>query len=241
MSMILDFMLAAILVACVVVGCRRGLIKSLMGLVSVIAALIIAVNFYSIPAAYINEHFVEPHFKDSAQATFDSLMNGGTETIPPEQIFEDKPDALTQTAERFGVDVGQIEAYYNSIKDTLGTAIDTEAISEKLSEFVVSSVSSTISNIVGFVGLFLAALIIVNLILLLLGLLFKLPVLKFANKFFGGILGALKGSLISVLLANVLYRIVYAFGTDANMFFNKATIDASAIVGYLNSVGLIFK
>ena len=246
MGTIIDLISVVILAVCFYLGFKKGFINSIMGLVSLIVAIVLAINFYSYPAEYLKENLIKPYFVDSTSETFSSLMNGGTEVIPPEKIFDDEPDALTATAERFGIDVSAIKEYYNStVKDVIDS-FNTDEISDKLSEFVVESTVDTVSNVLGFISILVVAVIFINFLLMLVNLLFKLPVLKFANKLAGGLLGLLKGTLIIVLAINLMYHLVLASGNNSDqinnesIFWSTAAVTSSTTYELADSAGLIF-
>jgi len=114
MGLIIDVISLFVLIMFICLGYKKGLIKSVMGLVSVILSLIVAICFFHVPSAYIRANVIEPYFSNETSKTFSSLMNGGTEVIPIEKVFEDEPDALSETAEKFGIDVDEIKEYYNT-------------------------------------------------------------------------------------------------------------------------------
>ncbi len=239
MGLFIDIAVAAIFILFTVFGYRKGFIKSVMGLVSLALALVVAINFYSYTADFVNERFVGPHFSKITADEFASLMNGGTETIPPEKIFEDKPDTLYRILDKFGVDLDALTHYYeNNIKPSVNI-FETDKIATKLSEFIVDSTTDTVSNIIGFLLTFLAALIVFNLLLKLLDLMFKLPVLKFTNKFFGAVLGIIKGLAVAIIVVNVVSGLVFAVGDIENSFWNRASLETSAAYTTALNAGLI--
>ena len=246
MGTIIDILALVILAVAIYLGYKKGFIKSVMGLVSLIVSIILAIIFYSYPAAYLKENVIEPHFVDSTSDTFSALMNGGTEVIPPEKIFEDEPDTLTETAERFGVDVSAIKEYYDTVVKNITDALSTEEIADELSKFVVESTVATISNVLGFAAVFFGSLLILTLLLMLINLIFKLPVLKLANKLTGAVLGALKAVLIITVLVNILVHLASANGNVSNItagtdyFWSIESISASTTYSIINNAGFIF-
>ena len=171
-------------------------------------------------------------------------MNGGTEVIPPEKIFEDEPDALSELAQRFGLDVDEIKEYYETAVKSVADSFDIGGIADKLSGFVVESTVDTISNVLGFLAVLLVSIIVINILLWLLNLLFKLPVLKFANRLAGGLLGIVKSVIIIVIVVNAVLYIAGAVNVESNDaingFFNTNEIKSSTSYSVLDSLGFIF-
>lgn len=239
MGLFLDIIVLAILVLSVCLGYRKGFIKSVMGLVSLGLSIILAVNFYSYPAEYISEHVITPYFADQTSEEFESLMNGGTQTISPDQILEDKPDTLTEILDRYGIDINSISQYYeNDVKPSVDS-FQIEEIADLLSDFIVGSTAETVSNILGFLLVFVAALIVINLLLKLLNLLFKLPVLNFANKLLGAILGLIKGLIVTLILVNVVSGLVTAIGDVDDSFWSRSALESSVSYSTIYNAGLI--
>ena len=239
MGLFLDVFVIIVLVFFAVLGYRKGFIKSVMGLVSLGLSLILAINFYAIPAEYINEHVIEPYYADKTSDDLQSLMNGGTETIPPEKVLTDKPDTLIEILDKFGVDVEAITDFYeNSVKLTTDS-FNIDEVADKLSDFIVESTARTVSNILGFLLIFIAGLIVLNLILKLLDLLFKLPVLKFTNKFFGMVLGVAKGLIVVVIVINVVAALITTAGDAEGGFWSKSSLETSVSYQTTENAGLI--
>lgn len=246
MGTVIDIISIIILVFAVVLGYKKGLIKSVIGLVSLIISVVVAINLYSYPAAYLRENVIEPHFVSETSDKLNALMNGGTEVIPPEKVFDDEPEALTETAERFGIDLSTLKEYYENTVKNVTDSFNTSEIAEKLSEFMVESTVNTISNVLGFALAFVVTLIAINLLLLLLNLVFKLPVLKLANKLCGALLGAIKGAIIVIIAINITMGLLSAGGdksgevTGTELFFSVDSARSSTTYSLVDSIGLIF-
>lgn len=239
MGLFLDIIILAILVIFFINGFKKGFIKSVMGLVSLGLSIILAINFYSVPADYINENFISPYFNEKTSNEFASLMNGGTETITPDQILEDKPDTLTDILDKYNVDISALTEFYEeNVKPTTDN-FQIEDIANELSDFVVGSTADIVSNILGFLLIFIASLIVLNLILNLLNLLFKLPILKFTNKLLGAILGIVKGLILAIIVVNVLNGLVTATGDSDDNFWSKSALESSVSYSTVYNSGLI--
>lgn len=245
--MLLDLISLIILVVFIIIGFKKGFIKSVMGLATVILSLVIAMNFWVYPANYINDNFIEPHFTNKTSDSISALMNGGTEVIPPEKIFADKPEALQSIADKFNIDVELIEEYYETTVKNVTNSFNIDEISEKLSEFIVESLSRTVSNILGFAALFFASIIVLWMVFKLISLIFKLPVLKFTNKLAGSLLGVIKSLILIVVVTNILFNLAVITGnnnedaTAIQHIWSESAITESVSYSAVNSVGLIFK
>lgn len=239
MSIIIDLIALAIILVCIILGYSKGFIKSVMGLISLIVAIAVATYFQAFAANIIKSEIIEPYFVNKTADTFTSLMNGGSEIIEPEQIFEDRPTDLVDTTEGYGFSVDDLKDFYENNIKGIFESDDIKGISEKLSEFLVENSVDTVSNVLGFTAVFIVALIALAIIQLVLNLIFKLPILKTANKLLGAVFGILKGVLFVVILINLTFALCK---TDA---LNDSALDSEAVSSSITysiteSLGLIF-
>lgn len=239
MNILIDIAAVVIILLCVVWGAKKGFVKSVMGLVSLVIAIVVAVNFYPFAASLIKDNVIEPYFVDKTSSQFSSLMNAGDSIVSPEQIFEEKPEELVNTTNTFGQSVDSLKKFYEeNIKDFFASD-DLEGISNKLSEFLVSNTVDITSNVLGFVVIFVLALICLFLVQLLLEVIFKLPILKSANKLLGAVLGLIKGFVLVVILINVLYVLANS-KTDNSKILNADFVKNTYTYTTVDAVNLIF-
>ncbi len=239
MSILIDFLALAIIAICVFIGYKKGFIKSVMGLVSLIVSIIIAINFYGAAAGFIKERFVEPYFVDQASDKFSAMMKRGSEVVEPEEIFEEKPADLVNTSARFGINIDDIKDFYEKEIKGMFDPDDIESISDEISRHIVDATVTTVSTVLGFIVVFIASMIVLSLLQWLLNFIFKLPVLKTANKLFGIIFGALKGVLLVMVLVNIAF-IFSKSDTSDESFLPPEAVEESMAYTVSDIFGLIF-
>ena len=122
MSLFIDIFIIIAAIAAIYSGISRGFVKSVMGFVSLILAIAAAFIFTPQLADFYSEKFVSGWVGGIVETSLDELVTAGGQRLELSKIFEDKPDALISVAERFGIDLEEIESYYLEIQPEDDTA-----------------------------------------------------------------------------------------------------------------------
>lgn len=235
MSFIFDLIILVIALTAICHGISKGFVKSGMRLVSVILALVFVFTFTTPLSAWIEEKFVKERVSDFTQQTLDSIVNAGSEDIEIDEVLNDKPEALSNFAERFKFDISDIEDYYNNFLSNLTRPDAIKALSEKIAAPTSASISTVFAAIIIFVATLLICFIAAN----LLDLLCRLPVLKQLNKILGGLFGVITALLSSWAVANISVGLINAMQTIRPDLFNDSVITGSFILKFFVDNSLI--
>ncbi len=235
MSFVIDLIIIAVAVTAVWHGIAKGFVKSGMRFASIIIALVCAFSFTAPVSVWLEDTFVKEHVSDVTEETLFSIVNAGAERLDIEEVLSDRPEALSNFAERFKFDISDIESYYN---DFLANLTQSDAL-EALSEKIAAPTSSAISTVCAAVIVFVATLIVCAIIAWLLELLCKLPVLKQLNKLLGGLFGVGSALLASWAIANIAAGLINALQTIRPDIFNEAVITGSFILRFFVDNSLI--
>lgn len=156
--MIYDILLCAVLVLAFFIGTRRGLLKTAWGLVSLVAAIILASIFH--PTAV--KFFKQTPLADNIAGYVSEKLTFDTETVD----FQDSlpHDILPETELNPG-ELGKQAA------DTLSQTVTNSAI-----------------GLICGILLFIAIRILLSVVYHILNVIFKFPVIKQTNKLLGGII-----------------------------------------------------
>jgi Uncharacterized membrane protein, required for colicin V production len=227
MNFIIDIILLLIIVCCIVSGVRKGFIHSIMNVITFVASLICGWQFYPILGEVYKKRIFLSRISDEirhgisslAGTSFDSLMN-------------DMPEALTQIAERFGIDITSLETYYLTQMPASSEA------TQSISTYIADPVATSISNILAFVTIFLGVTIILKIVTLILDLIFKLPVLSTLNRICGFLLGIFNGILYASIFAMVLATLSPVLTTLIPEIYNSGMIDSSGFVTVINKLNI---
>ena len=182
-AIVADVVIAAVLVLAVIIGARKGLVKSLAGVVIVAAAFIGAsfvANAFAEPVAQwlgpVIEERVLEKLALQEQADAESLL----------QQFHFGGESLQQMANEV------MEKVKETGMDLLGA--------------VAGSVAKSVAYALVYLAAFLVLLLVVWLLLRPVYLVVKLPVLRTINAVAGGALGLVWGALLVFLAVWLLQR-----------------------------------
>lgn len=207
----IDLVLAALLLLFVWHGARRGLVRGIMGLVSVLVALI--------GAAILSSHFAQPvtdlvfprvqeyavSYLAGAEAEAGTVASAdsGAETQLPEELTEAFGD-LYDTLRRFGVSEETIDGVTQSMAQSAVSAAERAAYA-----LVESIVRAAL-----YLAFFLVLLLLCRLLTAALHELCGLPILWQLNLLGGAALSLIKGVLLIYLVLYLAPRFGVTWFTD---------------------------
>jgi len=202
---IIDAIVVIILVAFVVYGTMRGLLRTLAGLVIVVVALVgagMTAATFSEPVAGFVTPLVEARVSEKVQSVIAEQMGDPEVQMDPESV------PLRDLLERLGIDEAVwgplAERAQQSVTET-GTAV-VRAVTESLIYSVVYGLLYLLA--------FLLLLILLNILLKAMDLVTKLPVIHGLNALGGGILGLVEGALVLFLAVWVARKLGVSFETE---------------------------
>lgn len=231
MGIAIDVVLLLIMALCIISGARRGLVRSIMNSITLIAAVAGAWFFYPPLASYYYSSLIHDSLSAGVTAKLDSLLSSGAQTIDLSSLFADRPAAFTQLFELYGVDISAMEDKYYKLIDSAS-----ENVTGALSEAIAQPVSDALSNILAFITIFFGIIILLMIVAALLDLIFKLPVLSPINRAGGVVFGILTGAagvIVSALLISAACPLLAVIFPDV---FNAGTAQSSAIVKLVDSI-----
>jgi uncharacterized membrane protein required for colicin V production len=192
-AILIDILLAALLLSFFFAGLRTGLVRSLIGFLGSIAALIAAICLGNLIANWMYTGL----FRSSLVDTIRSAISGqGAATVEQQaqSVLSALPSFLSNALQNMGVTSQQLGA---SITDSSDAAAQSAA--DFVSPVIVhlTALGLTILLFIGFrIGIYFLARLIDGV--------FRLPVLNTINRILGGAFGLLKGGVVAFLLATVV-------------------------------------
>lgn len=235
MSLIIDLVIIVSAIISVVLGVKRGFVKSVMSFASILLAVIAVYLFTAPTAAILNEKYIGKYLDEAVSEQITQILSAGVGKIDLEKLIDERPDALEEIAKRFNVDLDSIAEYYS---EKLADLTDAEAING-ISEHISSPAATAISQILAAIAIFVVTLIVLKLLSLVLDLIFKLPVLKTLNSILGLIFGIASALLSTYILANLAFGLVGALGAINPELFNESAINGSVVLKYFVENNLI--
>lgn len=216
--MILDLIIIGITVLLVIIGFVRGIAKTLLNLLSVIASAVCAYLGAGLLSNLVYSFFISPTVTNSIT---DSLADSTTSAATiVNEAFDRLPDFLTGIFKMFGIAVEELS---KSAVETVGNSkTDIAGAVDIALKPVVTSVLSVIFVIV----LFILFLIIFKYIAKKFERIFHIPIVGMINKILGGILGLCEAAVICFVGIMVI-KIMFVFSQDP--FITQEMISESAI------------
>ncbi len=229
MGFVLDIILLAIGVGCVIYGWKCGFFKSVVSLFSGVCALLVSYTFTPSLAQFIKEKFVIDKVAGSITTTFASIAEAGKEG--GEKVIYDlklllESAQFADTVEQCGADE---EAMRTLIETT--TSNTYEAV-ERVSYAVAEPVSAALSSIIAFICIFILSLIAIRIVTWVVGLVFKLPVLRELDKMMGFVFGVISAVFFVWMFALCADSLVNVLSTVAPGSFSTEIIESSLLVEF---------
>ncbi len=226
--MIIDIIIIAIIALLTIIGYKRGIVKSLYGLIIIALAGFLAYLCGKLLAELIYDNFIFASISDSVNKSFASSKVNSTEVSS--NIFESIPDYLTNMLSGFGITQRGFATTLNSASDFSQNAVLT-AVEKVIKPIIVSAIS-----VFFIIILFILFILLLKLIGRFILKLFKLPGIRWINAILGGAFGLLEGVLI-VLIAVIIIRISSSFTN--NSLVSKELIESSYIFKYIYNLDFI--
>ena len=202
MAYICDVVIALIIVTSVVLGCRRGLVKTAFKCLSLAAAVVIAYFFGSYLGSFIMSTGVYDGLVTKAEnAITERFEQAEMQTLNDMKENSDKfkNSEIGKTLERLGLETDTFyEKYESSVKS--GGENSTKEFALDAAETVMKC----LANALGTLATFLLALIALKILSVICDGLVKLPVIRTFNKIGGFALGLVLGLCSAFLLCMAL-------------------------------------
>lgn len=204
MYIAIDVILAAIILAVIIGGVKRGFIKSVFKLCSTIAAVVVAVLFYKELSAYFYDAFFFEKISVYIGGLLENIIGDISANFDASSVAAALPEQIRNTAELLGLNIEEIIASSITAEDFISADALTNGISQ--------SVATVVSNVTAFASLFFGSLIVLGLLGFILDKVAKLPILKATNRFLGFVFGVIEAFVLSMIVAKIILAVCSAYG-----------------------------
>lgn len=191
---IVDGGLAVIFLVTVLTYWRRGFTKTVLGAISLIGALVLALVFADTVGAWLNAQFLEKAVVESISTALNEHWEAG---ITPQELIDSLPGSFRQLIDLIGLDV-------SSIVKGADISQGLSALAEPIGKEIAVSVSFGL----GFTVAFIVAYICTEIVTSLVGKIVKLPVLHTMDSLLGLALGLIIGFGLTFLGAHLFHVIM---------------------------------
>ncbi len=210
-----------ILAAFTLIGMRRGIIKMIFSVVSLVGTLI---------AVFILLPIMTDALKDNTKI-YDGIQAVVEEKVLPEEMFEHKSESEVIDGLNFPA------AIKDMLKDNNTAQKYVELGVTSLRDYMVKYVSDLIFNVVTFVVSFLVVFILLRIIFGFVSVLAKLPVLKQIN----GAAGAAAGFIMGLAFIWLAFAILTIFGSSTLSKSVFEAVNDNAILSFIYDKNFIMK
>lgn len=216
MAFIVDIVIAVILLVSVLVGRKRGLVKTLFGCLSLVAAIVVAAMFGSYAGDLIKEtEFFEGISENVARDIseyFDKTAKKGVENITSSDLDLEASPAGSLLV-RLGIDSGGLEKAYIGALEKGAENVKADVVNA-----VQGPVLECLADAMGTLAVFILSLIALKLLSYVFDGIAKLPILSTVNKFGGLLAGAVSGVLLVFVLCMIL-NVVLPYFPENNIVY----------------------
>lgn len=192
-SLAIDAVLVVIVLACTVWGLKKGFVKSLLGFIGYVVALLAAIGISNWLAAFVYDGFLREVFIQKISSV---LTDGAASTAAEqaEKLLEALPGFVANALGNQGLTAESLE----------GTLTGSVAVIAPQVADMISPVVINLMRIIFTVVLFSALLFLVRVLVKAVGSVFRLPVLRQMDSLLGGAFGLLSGFVFVLLLTAIL-------------------------------------
>ncbi len=213
----LDLIIILIFVIFVLIGIKRGAIKTLLNLISVCLSVFLS----SVLGSNISNWVYNVLFKNGIIQGVNNTLNQTDVADAVENAINSIPDVVYNALSVFGVTKESL------LLQTEGAVNSTQSSIANVVEGVIRPILTSIISFFLIIILFILLLVLFKFLIRLINGIFELPVLHTFNRMLGGILGAVEGGAI-VYMFVLLIKIILPFAGD-DFFITQQMIEESII------------
>ncbi len=198
----LDILVVAILIIGIVLGARKGLVRSVIGLFGKIVSLIVAFFLSENLGVYLDQHYIHAPMRQwliNQLSSTPENVNATLESLDLNSLFGQKPKFFTDIIDLLHIDFSQLMTKYLSLREQ-----GPEQAKAAVIDTMISPLSATVSRVAAFIIIFIVCAVGVAVLWWLSDLIINLPIIKQLDTLGGVIFGALNGVLIIFLVVSVL-------------------------------------
>ena len=243
MAYVLDLAVILVFVLSVVIGYRRGVVRSLSRLIGLVLAVVVAFSLSGVVANTVYDRFVEPMVQSTIEKQIDETASTGEAASRNgvATVLEELPAPLLNLLKNN--DVGTVDQVMDKlIVDDSQELFNGGELAEALTEQIVRPVGVSVLRLLAFPLILVLAWLLV---LLLSGLIDKLvgkiPFVNGLNNGLGALFGALQGAVLALIVVAIVQMVA---SMEAVPWLTQAHIDHTILTGPLseiNPVGHFFQ
>lgn len=229
MEYVTDLILLLLFTGMIVTGAVKGFVKTVLGMVALLAAVFAAYQLSAILAPAIYDSILSKRVLEAIGTKLADTADANAAAQQVSAVMASIPKFVINIAASIGIDINGISGKINSLDNT------SASITKELADSIAAPIITAVVHAILFVIILALVYILLMIVAGLIDKFFKLPVLKSANRIMGGLLGAVKGAVL-VFVICVILEIISGFGKGN---FIAQIIEPSKIAGFVNDHSFI--
>ncbi len=225
MSIIIDLVLIAIIALVVIISAKQGFVRTIIGAVGFVAAVVIAFTVSEPLAEVTYDKFLEPPIVNSISETASGKLDNTVDGV-----WSNLPSLITDNSERFGFTKESIQGSL-----TQSTQGDVKAALLNVSQTAIKPVFAQLVSTVYAVILILVLLIVVRFLAKLLNKAFSFSVVGKLNAALGGVIGLVKGLVIALIICEIIVLVI-SFTQNGIWIFNNENISNTILFKFFTNI-----
>lgn len=233
MGYLLDLATAGVLILFLILGAKRGAVRSLLNLGSTVLVVFLSSWLGKLLAQFIYGAFIQKGLTDTiAKSLADNAKQAGTDTYVT-SVLSSLPQYIRDSISALGIDLSSFTSSIDSTQSVNLWANSAAVQLEKLLAPIYTALISLVSVLALFIILMIFRKILVNIICKV----FDLPVLKQVNGFVGAIVGLLEGVLFIFIICMVLH-IMLPYQAEIPAIFSDSSINSTILFKQFYNCGI---
>lgn len=223
--MVIDLIIVGIILLVTLVSAKQGFVRTVIGAVGFIAAVVIAFSVSEPLAEVTYDKFIEPAIVKSAGAASTDAVGDNVD-----KVWEALPEFVTKNANSLGLSKEGIE---NAFSDNAQSS--TKEVVTNISQQTVKPTCAKIIGTVYAMALIMVLLIVVRFLAKIINKAFSFSIVGKLNTALGGAVGIVKGLVIALILCEIIVLII-SFTDNGIWIFNNENIAKTTVFKFLTNV-----
>lgn len=227
MSYLLDLIIVLIIAITVFLSAKKGFVRTLIEVVGLIAAIIVAFTFSTPVADSVYDKFVEPKIISTVEESFNNTANTATDTV--DAVWTKLPKFMTNSS---FLNISKENVYEQIKTDTSATAATmADTVSNSFVKPVVTKFVSLLFSVISVVVLIFVTKFLAKYI----NKLFNFSIVGKINKTLGGIIGLFKGVAVAIIFCLVI-SLIMSFTKNGFLIFTNDTVNSSYLFKFFTEL-----
>lgn len=225
MPYVLDVIVILIIIVTAVLGYRHGFVRTMLQLISGVAAFFLAFSLSALVANFTFDNLIQQPIHNRIESAWtETVADGAAHTLA------EKAESVRAALPSFIQTMVDTDTLTDGIRHSIGNGDTAASVADYLTTDLLRPIVVGLLRILAFLLLFIVSFYLLRLLGKLIQPLVKLPLIRQTDKLLGTSLGLAKGALFA-LIAVTAFQLIAAGSTEG--FFSIQTIRDSLVVNWI--------